>query len=267
MVTEPLADLLAAIQASAKYRQVSPDLVRQIGARELANGRRLKDAIKATKDKLHQVGGAFLDVDLPDARWLAELPHAGELATEAGHAAIQRLMRRHASTRERLPILADFYAAAFAGLPPVASVLDLACGLHPLGIPWMPLAPGAQYYAYDIYQGMMDLLAGFFPLAGVHGMAQVWDVAQAIPAHPVDIAFVLKALPCLEQLDPVAPRRVLESIQAKRIIVSYPARSLGGKHKGMPAQYAARFRELIADKSWRITEHRFPSELIFVIDT
>lgn len=266
MSTEPLAELFAAVQASTKYRQVSPDLIRQIGERELAKGTRLKEAIKATKDKLHQVGGAFLEVDLPDARWLADLPASDDGDAAAWRSAILGLMRRHASTRERLPILTDFYAAAFAGLPPVTSVLDLACGLHPLGIPWMPLAPGAQYFAYDIYQGMMDLLNGFFPLAGVQGAAQVWDVALAVPTQPVEVAFILKALPCLEQIDPAAPRRIVDVVQAKRLVVSYPARSLGGRHKGMPTQYAARFRALVADKPWRITEHLFPSELVFVID-
>ena len=55
-----LDSLLEAIASTAKYKNVSPELVRSLGARELAKGLSLKPAVKATKGKLHQVGGAYL---------------------------------------------------------------------------------------------------------------------------------------------------------------------------------------------------------------
>ena len=48
-------------------------------------------------------------------------------------------MGYHSSTRERLPILEQFYARALADIPPARVVLDLACGLNPLALAWMPL--------------------------------------------------------------------------------------------------------------------------------
>ena len=48
-------------------------------------------------------------------------------------------MRGHASTQERLPILEEFFQTTLASIAPVESVLDLACGLNPLALPWMPL--------------------------------------------------------------------------------------------------------------------------------
>jgi 16S rRNA (guanine(1405)-N(7))-methyltransferase len=53
-----LAQLIEAIGESAKYRQIDAAIVARIGAEELAKGRRLKEAVKETKNKLHQVGGA-----------------------------------------------------------------------------------------------------------------------------------------------------------------------------------------------------------------
>ena len=51
--------------------------------------------------------------------------------------------------------------------------------------------------------------------------------------------FLLKALPCLEQIDKAAPARLLEYIPAEHLLVSYPVHSLGGRAKGMVAHYEA----------------------------
>ncbi len=76
-MTADLLDLLVAeILASAKYHSVEPGLVRAIGARELAAHGRLKEAIKATKSKLHQIAGSYLDGRPEYAAWLAELAMA-----------------------------------------------------------------------------------------------------------------------------------------------------------------------------------------------
>ena len=256
-------DLLAALQASANYRHVSPDLIRRVGEQELAKRRNLKTAIKSTKDKLHQVGGAFLAPEMPYARWLADLQTA---ATPAElRATCRAIMMHHASMRERLPFIEDFYAAIFAELPPIASVLDLACGLHPLALPWMPLAPDVTYHAYDIYQPMMDVISAFLPLAGVQGEATTWDITQSLPSVPVDLALLLKAIPCLEQIDKTAGQRIFAEIQARTLVVSFPCQSLGGKNKGMADFYEAHFRVLIANKDWTIKRLLFATELVFVV--
>lgn len=258
-----LDDLLAALGASAKYRSVDVAVQRHVGAQELAKGRSLKEAIKATKDKLHQVGGAFLANEMPYARWLGELQATPD--AEARRAICRTVMAHHASMRERLPFIAEFYAAIFADLPPITSVLDLACGLHPLAAPWMPLAPGITYAAYDIYQPMMDFIMAALPLLGVQGAARSWDVTQPLPAATADLAFLLKAIPCLEQIDKSAGQRLLMEIQARYLVASFPCQSLGGKRKGMADFYEAHFRALVADRDWGIKRLLFPTELVFVV--
>src|SRR5919202_518106 len=120
-----LEELVAAVLGSTKYRGFDPGLVREIGARELAKGRDTRAAIKATKSKLHQVGGAYLGERDDFRSWLADLAEAyGANPTGRGERvreACARIMRHHASTRERLPIVGEFYAAVFAALPPVRS--------------------------------------------------------------------------------------------------------------------------------------------------
>ena len=258
-----LARLVAAVTESAKYRQVAPELVAAIGASELAKGRSWKEAVKATKNKLHQVAGAYLP-ERPDYRgWLDRLAQASSPAAQAE--VCKAIMAHHASTRERLPVLEQFYTTLFAGLPPIASVLDLACGLNPLARPWMPLSPDASYFACDIYQDQADFLNRCFELLGVAGRAAVCDLVQAAPDQEADVALLLKAIPCLEQIDKRIGPRLLEQVRAPVVIVSYPVQSLGGRQKGMATTYAANFEALAAGRSWQVNRYDFPQELVFRI--
>ena len=174
-------------------------------------------------------------------------------------------MRHHASTRERLPILQAFYATTLAPLGPLRSVLDLACGLNPLALPWMPLAADASYYACDIYADMMAFLNQFFVLAGVRGQARVCDLVAAPPREPADLALVLKALPPLDQQAKHAGRDLLRALNARHILVSFPAHSLGGRGKGMAENYELRFRDLADAEGWSIERFVFPTELAFLV--
>jgi 16S rRNA (guanine(1405)-N(7))-methyltransferase len=272
MQQQQLDQLLDAVLASSKYQHIDKDLILSIGTGELHKRRNLKEAIKATRSKLHQVGGAYQQTTPHYARWLDELrraagpgegehPEQGELL----RAACRNIMHHHASTRERLPILERFYTTILSEITPVHSVIDIACGLHPLAIPWMPLAANAHYYAYDIYQDMMDFLSACLPYLGVQGEAQVCDVIHACPTQRADVAFLLKAIPCLEQLDPLVGRRLLETIRADHLVVSFPATSLGGKNKGMVMNYEAHFMDLVGNTSWTIERFVFPTELVFLI--
>lgn len=251
------------MRSSAKYASVGEELVRSIGLRELAGRRNLKEAIKATKNKLHQVAGAYIDGRLPYDEWLTllatvrTLPALKETCTS--------IMRHHASTRERLPILQDFYATTLASLGPLRSVLDLACGLNPLALPWMPLAPDASYYACDIYADMMAFLNQFFALAGMRGQARVCDLVAAPPQEPADLALVLKALPPLDQQAKHAGRDLLRALNARHILVSFPAHSLGGRGKGMAENYELRFRDLADAEGWSIERFVFSTELAFLV--
>ncbi|GAB4199039.1 MAG: 16S rRNA methyltransferase [Roseiflexaceae bacterium] len=262
---DELEALVTAVAEGAKYRAIDPELIRAIGRRELAARRNFKEAVKATRNKLHQVAGAYLDGRPDYAGWARRLAEAQQQGETALRAACIEVMRAHASTRERLPILERFFATTLAGLPPPTSVLDVACGLGPLARAWMPLAPGAHYYACDLYADMMAFLGEFFALAGIPGEAFVCDLVAQPPPQEVDLALVLKALPPLEQIDKVAGLRLLRGLRARHMLVSFPAQTLGGRGKGMAAFYEQHFRSLIANEGWSIERFSFPSELAFLV--
>jgi 16S rRNA (guanine(1405)-N(7))-methyltransferase len=266
MQNDQLAKLVETVLSSSKYKDVSHDLIRSIGLRELAKRSSIKEAVKATKNKLHQVGGAYLTNKEDYSRWLNELArlyHSG--SQDAFLTYVQKVMSYHASTRERLPILDQFYTTILADLPPLHRILDVACGFNPLALPWMPLSQPVEYYAYDIYKDMLDFLNSFMSLIQVPGQTRVCDIIQSCPTTPVDVAFVLKAIPCLEQLDKSAGATLLHRINARYIVVSFPVHSLGGRTRGMEANYEARFLSLIANTTWSIKKFDFPTELAFLL--
>src|SRR5260221_10391054 len=248
MESHQLDRLIEAIQASPKYKSVSSDLVRYIGTQELAKGHNhnLKGAIKATKNKLHQVGGAYQDSAPRYRAWLDKLKQASQPENRKELLAVCKwIMQYHSSTRERLPMLEQFYSTILAGLPPINSVIDVSLGLHPLAIPWMPLAGPAPYYAYDMYQDMTDFLNEWLSLLHVQGYAQACNVIHYFPTQRVYLAFMLKAIPCLEQVDRSADCGSWRP--SKPVILS--SRSLppgsAGKKKGMVPNFRARFFKFV----------------------
>lgn len=131
----------------------------------------------------------------------------------------------------------------------------------------MPLALGSEYRAYDIYSDMMLFLASFMDVVGVNGKAETRDVIAQTPTERADLVLVLKAIPCLEQVDKAAGRRLLDSLNGRHMAVSFPVASLGGKSKGMAATYEAHFRELAEGRAWEVGTLRFKTELVYLITT
>ena len=264
-----LVYLLDAVLASARYRGLCPDLVRYIGAQELGKRRNLKEAIKATKNKLHQVGGAYLGSALETQAWLTEVQQLlMKQDTAALREACRRMMGYHASTRERLPILDQFYATIFADLGPIHSILDLACGLNPLALPWMlgsSIERPLSYYACDIYQHLAMLHESWFPLLNIEGHASVCDILQQCPSQQVDVALLLKTIPCLEQINKAATHTLLQTIHARYLVISFPIQSLGGRNKGMLTYYEQHFHTLPGLTECEIRRFEFASELVFVV--
>lgn len=258
--------LVKQILASSKYQKIAPELVQRIGAQELAKRPSYKTALKATKSKLHQVGGAYRRTRMDYEKGLHLLQETA-VSPQDFRTTCQIIMKTHASTRERLPILNDFYQTVLADLPPIDTVLDVACGLNPLAWPWMPFGPTVQYTAVDIYADMLHFIQQFFVIAGVNGRIQQRDVIGDPPTEAADLILLLKTLPCLEQVDKTAASDLLDTLNGRYLLISYPTQSLGGRSKGMMAQYSQQFAQLANGRFWQVQRFEFASELAFLVKT
>ncbi|MBN1639887.1 MAG: Rmt family 16S rRNA (guanine(1405)-N(7))-methyltransferase [Anaerolineae bacterium] len=258
--------VVTSVLASRKYRRVCPETVRRIAAEEWSARGALKSAVKATKARLHQAWGAYeTPVDYVRAYddLYAAYTHGRD---DEVRIACRRLLSLHASTRERLPLLEGFYARIHAHTGVPLAVLDLACGLNPLTLPWMGLPAGASYHAYDIDVERVGFLARFLQVPGVSGEAHLQDVICTPPTQRADLALLLKSAPCLEQQRRGSTLAVLDALDVAHVVVSYPVRSLGRREKGMLAHYAHAFSQLCAERTWRVARLDFETELVFVVD-
>jgi 16S rRNA (guanine(1405)-N(7))-methyltransferase len=267
MVDEDLVKrVVEAVMAGSGYSSISRDLVIRIATREIAKGRAFKDGVKTTRTVLHQISGAYLPVNPPYALWAKELADLSRLPSDpALRTFCTQKMQMHASTRERLPFLEDFTNLIRDQVGEIGSFLDLACGLNPLALPWLPMKPNAQVYLFDIYTDMVAFVDSFRLHLGYAGFSQVCDLTSEIPNYPVQVAFLLKTIPCLEQIQKTIGTRLLEGIQAETLVVTFPAYSLGGRSKGMRQTYAAHFDDLVAGKAWEIKKFEIGNELVYII--
>lgn len=369
-----VAAIVAQVRARPKYRSVAPDVIARIVARELAAHASPRDALAATRRKLHQILAAYWH-DRPDGVALGEL--VATLADAAARtpgdlkAACAAAMAHHASSRERLCDLDTFYARIFAATGPPRSVLDVACGLDPLALPWMGLAPGTAFWACDIDAQLVAFLDQILAILPVRGAARVRDAlawlpgneawgggaeggvwqggelcpdadrraeggaglarcSAPIPTAPIpmappliapssaegappmaaasmpagvdpsalsstdrvpgagapasaavapsqgppcvaaptvfDVAFVLKALPCLDRQRRGAGAALVRALPAHWVVVSFPTRTLGGRDKAMASHYEAVYGAALRPCGEVAAVLRFATELVMVVD-
>ena len=259
-----LEKVVTSVTSSKKYRSVCKDTLYRIAERELSHHPSLKAATKATKRRLHQVYGAFeRDWDYDAAYEQLEAAYRQGTGPEI-EAACREVMELHSSTRERLPILDQFYPAIFEITGRPASILDAGCGLNPLALPWMDLPAGARYVALDIDAERVAFLNRYLSLAGQEPLARCQDILSRPPSDRVDVALLLKMSPTLERQGSGATLRLIEQLEADHVVVSYAVKSLGGREKGMLETYERQFRENIRDRNWAIEKLVFDTELVLV---
>ncbi|MFZ3150345.1 MAG: hypothetical protein WA116_01530 [Anaerolineaceae bacterium] len=263
--TEQLDRLVDEVRRSPKYAQISLSFVRNIAAEELGRHGDFATTVKATRTRLHEMTGAFLAPKLNYTHWVKVFKEIPSSDSEALKDQSLAMMRLHASISERLPFLGNFYQTCLASIAPVSSVLDLACGLNPLAIPWMPLTPNFTYSACDVILPMLEFLNQYFISQKINGKAFECDLTRTIPTQKAQVALLMKTLRLLERMDKSTATELLDGINADHILVSYPVKSLGGKSKGMAETYTEQFYRLIEGKAFSVQSFAFPTEIAFLL--
>ena len=267
MAENPFESLLQELMATRKYQELDlPEAtVRDLLMKELPNHRSSKDAVKEVRKKLHNIVAPYLgDPDYVAANIELETAFRTGDSQEIKKACTG-VLASHASTRERLQILGEFYSRLFTitGQPQI--LLDLACGLNPLTFPWMGLPATTCYYAYDIHQPRIAFINHFFRLQGLAPLACVQDILVEPPQLEGDVAFMFKEAHRFEQRQKGCNRALWQALKVHYLLVSLPPRSLSGHHNLVERQ-----RQLVSRTvegfSWQVSEVLFENEMVFIID-
>ena len=255
--------VVVAIKQSRKYRDTSEETIRQLAVEAVIEHKKPKPAEKAVRRRLHSIMAPYLgDPDYAAARELLTDIFVGGDDT-AIRAACRDLMHTHLSTRERLPILDSFYRDIFAVTGHPRRLLDIACGLNPLAFPWMELSPaGTDFVAYDIHEPRVEFLNHYFILQGLPPLAFVKDVAVSAPTESGDVALFLKEMPRFERNYPGHGRALLDAIDTRWLVVSFPTISTHGG-RNLTNRYREFFHQIIDGSGWPVTELLFDTELVF----
>ena len=205
--------------------------------------------------------GAFADE--------SSLRRAGERLAGADTESLKTTCRQvlgcHTSTAERLPFMDRLYADLFSRIPPPTSVLDLCAGLQPFAIPWMTLAPGCRYEAWDIDTRTIELVNRFFSAHVPGATAVAQDLLADTAPLEADLVILLKSLTTLEHQEKGAGRAVLARIRARHVLVSFPATSLGGRDVGMRQNYADSWEPVMKELNFSLEMSEYPNEVLYLL--
>lgn len=257
---EKLAD---SVLGPVARRFISRPLVVRLAEQELSK-RSEKEAFKEVKGRLHQLLLSFEAKPSEYLKLANDLEVAAALGRDQLMKAAHKGLMLHASTRERIIIMDDFYSKVFEGKA-YSSVVDLACGLNPLSLPWMGLPENVSYLAADASDGPGAAVRSFFKSWGADGSFLHCDLSQGVPEGRFDVALLMKALPTLDRIKEGLGIECVEAVDAPVVVVSFPTKSLGGKRKGMGRNYEEGFSSAAERAGWSYSKLEFPGELAFIV--
>jgi 16S rRNA (guanine(1405)-N(7))-methyltransferase len=257
--------LLEDLRVSGRYGSLTQSVLARTTHWALARTRSHKDAAKLARRRLHQIYGAF--VGPQDLKRVSRLLDEVEapLAPDRFRELCSQVLACHASTAERLPYLDRFTDVIRHHSPHPRTVVDLACGLNPFTLPWMDLPTACVYHAIDIDAQLLALTRRLGELQPVRIETSECDLVAPPDVIEGDAILLLKTLPSLERQEQGAARRLLEALRAPHVFVSFPARSLSGRDRGMRANYDAELDRMLPHDLVRIDSATFPTETLYVL--
>lgn len=212
-----------------QYIRLNPLKIKEgLTEKQVAKSKAYKDAIKGVRKVLRGVYGAFKEKNF-DKRWrlLGEVKGLDDIN---GHSKILAL---HKSTKERLPFYEEIYSEIFKATGKPKVILDLGCGLNPFSLPFMKLKD-VFYFASELTKEDSDFIQAYFDRIKIKGKAFPLDLTKIGLLPEADVCFLFKMLDTLETLKGNVSRDIIEKVNAKFVVVSFPTMTLGAKAKISP---------------------------------
>jgi len=256
--------LLKKIQSMPKYKalNIPTETIESIIKICTPISKNAADLEKRVREKIHNITALYLgDIDYAKATaQLNEIKHDQSAVREF---ALQSLTF-HASTKERGQDLEPLYAKLFAKIGHCNTIADLACGLHPLGIPFMNLPQTTAYYAYDLHKTRADFLHTYITSLGYSGGCFHQDILTTPPQIHFCAAFFFKEAHRFEKRQPGSTCQLLDGISATKKVVSLPIQSIGTASELSPI-YEQILRNYSAERNCGFDHFTHGNEIFYII--
>ena len=264
-------ELIQTIKQSKKYKHLSEEIIAQKVQEFTKRNPSWQDhkdkfILKEIKALLHKAYGSFQNKELSKReRYLEELKKEPN-----NKGIINKLLRTHNSTRERLEFYSALYNKIFELTNEPKGILDLGCGLNPLSVDYMHLKNNPKYVAIDISSSDKNLINKFFHIKGIFGKAETLDLTKIenIASLPnADICFMFKLVDILEREK--KGHKYSEEIvkilieKCEFLVISFATQTVGGKFMNFPERgWIERMLTRIGLKFKRLD---FPNEIFYVV--
>ena len=259
-------DFISEIKNSKKYSSVCQPLLERICKEESLKYKKDKEILKAVKNRLHIIYGAFFNEN--SIKTAESIINSGDNIP----AISEKLMKLNTSSNERVEFISELYKFIFDMIPDenINTILDIGCGFNPFSLPYLfDIAPQLNiksYYAFDIDVNLAEIINQYFDLLELPRYAGCIDLISETPSQIADVVFLFKIIPTIENCKKGRGFEIINSLNAKYIIVSFPTKTLCGKNKGMAENYADFFeKNLDYDKFIIMGKNIFKNELVYVL--
>ncbi len=179
-----------------------------------------EEKIKLTRELLHKAFSSFTSQKLlslkdKDSEWI---------------------LRKHLSTRERLPYYTEVYEKLLDNEK--FTIFDLGAGINGFSYNHFPV--GTYYIGIEAVGQLVDLMNYYFKTRGLDAMAiheslfELEKIKKYIKQVPEKkVVFLFKTIDCLEMLERDYSKKLLQEITplVDKIVVSFATRSMISKKK------------------------------------
>lgn len=170
---------------------------------------------------------------------------------------VESILYHHSSTRERIGDY-NLIKKIIAVFNP-KSILDLGCGINPIAL----ASKDVVYHAYDINDKDLEIVRDFFKKNNIQGDIHHKDIRKEAKFPKVDLCIIFKVLDILGDKKYEVSKELLEKIEAKRFLVSFPTRTLTGKKMNSP--YRRWFENILNQLNYEYEIERTNQELFYII--
>ncbi|MDD5054213.1 MAG: hypothetical protein PHT91_01715 [Candidatus Nanoarchaeia archaeon] len=183
-------------------KSFSIDAVKRIKSLLKKKGLANKELDKNLRKQFYEIHSNYYK-NFDYSKALLKLKESGSLSVH------EKLLKKYDSNR--FIVINDLYDIIWkiTGKPKI--LLDLACGLNPLTLPWMKLPNDCKYFCYDLEKNLINFLNDYFKIMKKKGCkAFLIDVLASPPETKCDVAFLFKASTCFEWQSPKSTVLLLE---------------------------------------------------------
>lgn len=230
---------------------------------KIIKSKTFKETLKIIRQEIGIVYGSFLTADFPKREKLLEEINSLEDSNI--------LLKLHKSTRERIDHYEEIYSKIFEWYKP-KKIADLCCGLNPTSLNEINkiLEYTPEYFASDLNPNDMDFLNQYFKKLNIKGLAKAYDltkldIIEDKEFQKADLVFLFKALDSLEFIKKNITKDLIQKIQSKHIVISFPTKSLVSR-KEFKMEKRNWFIKFIEEQEYKYETFEVEGELFFLIE-